>query len=86
MLNVDSIDSLQPKMSGLLSWRWMTKSAAVEEFKTEGMIEREFIQQVFGYVGEKYRFRVFQNQCSDAATALRAHPVNVDAAAGMKPS
>lgn len=39
---------------------------------TEGTIEREFIQQLFGYIGEKYHFRVFQNQCSESATAVRA--------------
>jgi hypothetical protein len=40
---------------------------------SEGTIEREFIQQLFGHIGEKYHFRVFQNQCSESSTAVRAN-------------
>lgn len=44
---------------------------AFDTFSDE-MVEREYIKQIFGYVGEKYRFRVFANQCSESSTALRA--------------
>lgn len=44
---------------------------------SEGRMEREFIQQMFGYIGEKYRFRVFQNQCSESSTAVRARATSV---------
>lgn len=40
-----------------------------------GTIERDFVQQLFSYIGNKYNFRVFSNQCSESSTALRARPV-----------
>jgi hypothetical protein len=38
---------------------------------SEGMIEKQFVQQLFWYIGNKYRFPVFMNECVDSATAVR---------------
>jgi hypothetical protein len=39
---------------------------------TDGMIEKTFVQELFDYIGNKYRFPVFMNRCSESATAVRA--------------
>lgn len=39
---------------------------------TDGMVEKRFVQELFCYIGNKYRFPVFMNHCSESATALRA--------------
>lgn len=57
---------------GFLVSRLMFSLRVAFDTFSEGMIEREFIQQIFGYVGEKYHFRVFANQCSESSTAVRA--------------
>lgn len=62
---------------GFLVSRLMFSLRVAFDTFSEGMIEREFIQQMFGYIGEKYRFRVFQNQCSESSTAIRARNTNV---------
>lgn len=43
---------------------------------TDGMVEKTFVQELFGYIGNKYRFPVFMNKCSDSATAVRADDSN----------
>lgn len=62
---------------GFLVSRLMFSLRVAFDTFSEGMIEREFVQQIFGYIGEKYRFRVFQNQCSESATAVRARAAGV---------
>lgn len=66
---------------GFLVSRLMFSLRVAFDTFSEGMIEREFIQQMFGYIGEKYRFRVFQNQCSESSTAVRARATHM----GSKP-
>ncbi|EEA19349.1 hypothetical protein TMatcc_009482 [Talaromyces marneffei ATCC 18224] len=61
---------------GFLISRLMFSLRVAFDTFSEGMIEREFIQQMFGYIGEKYRFRVFANQCSESSTAVRARPTS----------
>ncbi|KAH8690681.1 putative C6 finger domain protein [Talaromyces proteolyticus] len=39
---------------------------------SEGMIEKKFAQELFWYIGNKYRFPVFMNECAESATAVRA--------------
>jgi hypothetical protein len=39
---------------------------------TDGMVEKRFVQELFWYIGNKYRFPVFMNRCSESATAVRA--------------
>ncbi|CRG82717.1 hypothetical protein PISL3812_00061 [Talaromyces islandicus] len=39
---------------------------------TDGMIEKTFVQELFAYIGNKYRFLVFMNNCSESSTAVRA--------------
>lgn len=62
---------------GFLVSRLMFSLRVAFDTFPEGTIEREFVQQMFGYIGEKYRFRVFQNQCSESSTAVRARAVNL---------
>jgi hypothetical protein len=38
---------------------------------TDGMVEKRFVQELFWYIGNKYRFPVFMNHCSESATAVR---------------
>lgn len=42
---------------------------------TDGMIEKTFVQELFWYIGNKYRFPVFMNRCSESSTAVRADDV-----------
>jgi hypothetical protein len=62
---------------GFLVSRLMFSLRVAFDTFSEGLIEKEFIQQIFGYIAEKYRFRVFQNQCSESSTAVRARATSV---------
>ncbi|EED13612.1 C6 finger domain protein, putative [Talaromyces stipitatus ATCC 10500] len=56
-------------VSGYLVSRLMFVLRVSFDTFSEGMVEREYIEQLFVYIGEKYHLRVFSNQCSESATA-----------------